>query len=77
MRAIILVNDRLEEAGIGGGLVAAVHDELLIEVPEGDAEQARDILERSMVDAFVDTFPGAQTNGLAVAKIGRTWAEVK
>ncbi len=77
MRAIILVNDRLEEAGIGGGLVAAVHDELLIEVPEGDAERARDILERSMVDAFVDTFPGAQTNGLAVAKIGRTWADVK
>ena len=77
MRAIILVNDRLEEAGIGGGLVAAVHDELLIEVPEGDAERARDILERSMVDAFVDTFPGALTNGLAVAKIGRTWADVK
>ena len=76
MRAIILVNDRMEEAGIGGGLVAAVHDELLIEVPEGDAERARDILERSMVDAFVDTFPGAQTNGLAVA-IGRTWADVK
>ena len=77
MRAIILVNDHLEEAGIGGGLVAAVHDELLIEVPEGDPERARDILERSMVDAFVDTFPGAQTNGLAVAKIGRTWADVK
>jgi DNA polymerase-1 len=77
MRAIILVNHRLQKSGIAGGLVAAVHDELLIEVAEGDAERAREILERSMVDAFVDTFPEAQTNGLAVARIGRTWADVK
>ena len=77
MRAIILVNDRLGEAGIEGGLIAAVHDELLIEVTAGDSERAREILERSMEHAFVDTFPGALTNGLAVAKIGRTWADVK
>ena len=77
MRAIILVNDRLGEAGIGGGLVAAVHDELLIEVTEDDAQRAREILERSMEQAFTDTFPGALTNGLAVAKIGRTWADAK
>jgi DNA polymerase-1 len=77
LRAITWTYTQLKQAGIRGGLVACVHDELLLEVDEADAERARDILQRTMIDAFVATFAGAPTNGVAAAKIGLSWAEVK
>jgi DNA polymerase I-like protein with 3'-5' exonuclease and polymerase domains len=60
----------LKARGIRGGLVACVHDELLLEVHEDDAEAARDLLKATMIDAFTETFP-APVNGVAAAKIGR------
>jgi len=77
LRAVTLEHRRFTEAGVCGGLIASVHDELLAEVSETDAEAARDILRRAMIDAFVTTFPGAPTRGVAEARIGRTWAETK
>jgi DNA polymerase-1 len=77
LRALTLTHRRLKLAGIRGGIIASIHDELLLEVAEGDAEPARLILEESMLAAFSETFPGAPANGVAAAKIGRSWAEVK
>ncbi len=77
LRAIRLAHRRLTEANIRGGLIATVHDELLAEVVEADAERARDIIQQAMIDAFATTFPGAPLARVAEAKIGRTWAEVK
>jgi DNA polymerase-1 len=77
LRAIALVDAHFAQAGIRGGLVASVHDELLCEVVEADAEKAREILEQAMIDAFVATFPGAPTTNVATAKIGRSWADTK
>ena len=77
MRAITWTYARLKAARIRGGLVACMHDELLLEVVEEDAETARQILEQTMTDAFTETFPGAPASGVATAKIGRNWAEVK
>jgi DNA polymerase-1 len=77
MQAMTLLHARLQWARVRGGLVACVHDELLLEVHEDDAETARRILEQTMTDAFAATFPGAPMNGVATAKIGRTWAEAK
>jgi DNA polymerase-1 len=77
LRAISLVHRRFSEAGLRGGLVATVHDELLCEAHEDDAERARELLEQAMLGAFVQTFPGAPTTNVATAKIGRTWAEAK
>jgi DNA polymerase I len=77
LRVITVVHRRYIAAGIRGGLVATVHDELLAEVVEPDAEQARDILQHTMVEAFETTFPGAPSNGVAEAEIGRTWADLK
>jgi DNA polymerase I-like protein with 3'-5' exonuclease and polymerase domains len=83
MRAMILVHVRLKQARIRGGLVVCVHDELVLEVHEDDAEAARAILEEAMIDAFDETFPktesrqAAPLNGVAKAKIGHNWAEVK
>jgi DNA polymerase-1 len=75
LRAIPLVFRRLR--GINGGMVACVHDELLLEVAEADAETARGILEASMIEAFEATFPGAPLNKVVEVKVGKTWKEVK
>ena len=65
---------RLGRIWLAGGLVAVVHDELILEVLEDDAERARVILETAMTRAFVETFLGAPTKGVASASIGRSWA---
>ena len=77
LRALALVHRRFTAAGIRGGLVASVHDELLAEVVEDDAERARALLENAMVTAFETTFPGAPTTGVATARLGHTWLDVK
>jgi DNA polymerase-1 len=71
MRAIALVH-----AELPGVLVAMVHDELLAEVLEGDADAAVETLKACLTRAFVETFPGAPTLGLVDAHVGASWAEV-
>jgi DNA polymerase I-like protein with 3'-5' exonuclease and polymerase domains len=77
LRGIALTHNRLIRAKLDATLVATVHDELLIEAREDQAEVARDILHRSMVDAFELTFPGAPTRNVAKVTIGHFWAELK
>jgi DNA polymerase-1 len=73
--AIRLVHERLQ--GLDAGLVVTIHDELLVEASERDAEQAHAILEDTMVEAFVRTFPGAPYHSVAQAAIGADWYAVK
>ena len=54
-----------------------MHDELLIEADERDADKARAILEGAMVEAFEVTFPGAPTSGVISCGVGVNWLEVK
>jgi DNA polymerase I-like protein with 3'-5' exonuclease and polymerase domains len=54
-----------------------VHDELLAEVPEAEAERTADTLKSCLHRAFVETFPGAPTLGLVAAHAGATWADLK
>jgi DNA polymerase I-like protein with 3'-5' exonuclease and polymerase domains len=77
LRAIAYIHALLQQYEIRGGVIACVHDELLLEVHEDHAEIAKDLLEMAMIDAFTDTFPDAPVNGVAIAKIGRNWAAVK
>jgi DNA polymerase-1 len=77
LRAVAQIDTCLVEGRIRGGLIACVHDELLLEVDENDAEIARALLEDVMTDAFATTFPGAPTKGVAEAVIGPNWAEAK
>jgi DNA polymerase-1 len=77
LRAMMLVHHRFITANIRGGLIASVHDELLAEAVEDDAERARILLQDAMIEAFMVTFPGAPTTGVAKAAIGRTWFDVK
>ena len=77
MLALAYVDDRLFEAGIDGGPVAWLHDEIVLEVREDQAERAAAILKQSMIDGFAETFPGAPLNGLVEPHIGLSWGEAK
>jgi hypothetical protein len=81
MLALTAIDQMLFDAGIDGGPIAWVHDEILLEVPAGDAERAAKLLERAMVHAFEETFPGSREmgllNGLVDIHIGSNWAEAK
>jgi DNA polymerase-1 len=77
MLALEAIDRLLFEHGIDGGPILWMHDEIVLEVPEADAERAKELLERAMTEAFATTFPGAPLQGLVEARIGDTWAEVK
>jgi DNA polymerase I-like protein with 3'-5' exonuclease and polymerase domains len=70
MLALAYVDDRMFEAGIEGGPVAWLHDEIVLEVAGESAEQAAELLKRAMIDAFAETFSGAPVNGLVEPHIG-------
>ena len=59
MLALARIDADLSAAGIDGGPVAWLRDEIVAEVPEVDAEEARRLLVAAMTDAFAETFPGA------------------
>jgi DNA polymerase-1 len=75
LRALPLVDQRL--AGLDAGLVGCVHDELLVEAAEKDAETGARILKDTMIEAFEATCPGAPTRNLVEVGIGRTWRDAK
>ena len=78
MLALAYVDDRLYDAGIEGGSVAWLHDEIVVEVARADhAERAAAILKQAMVDGFAETFPGAPLEGLVEPHVRKSWAEAK
>jgi DNA polymerase I-like protein with 3'-5' exonuclease and polymerase domains len=77
LRALRLAYDRLRALKIRGGLVACIHDELLLEVHADDAEPAKEALRQVMTEAFVATFPGAPIANLVAVECSRSWADAK
>jgi DNA polymerase I len=77
MRALAYVDERLFEAGVDGGPVAWLHDEIVMEVAAEDADRAAELLKGAMIDSFSETFPHAPLNGLVEPHIGLSWGEAK
>jgi DNA polymerase I-like protein with 3'-5' exonuclease and polymerase domains len=77
MLALLKVDAALRAAGIDGGVVLFVHDEIVLEVGLDQAEQARAILTACMTQAFAETFPGAPLNGVVSTGVGRSWGGAK
>ncbi|MCL2568905.1 MAG: DNA polymerase I [Oscillospiraceae bacterium] len=70
--AMIRVHRRLEAEGLEAKLVLQVHDELIVECPEGEATQVAALLESEMADVITLTVP------LTVeAHSGQTWYDAK
>jgi DNA polymerase I-like protein with 3'-5' exonuclease and polymerase domains len=69
-RALVLLWERRDQCP-GAEVVLAVHDEIVIEVPESDAERARGWVERGMIDAMAPLIAPVPVE--VEAKVGRTW----
>ena len=68
--AMIRVDSRLRSEGLEAKLVLQVHDELIVECPEGEAEQVKALLQEEMEGVAALSVPL-----IADAKAGRTWAQ--
>lgn len=70
--AMVNVHNALENEGLEGRLILQVHDELIVECPENEAERVKDLLVREMENVVHYDVP------LTVdAHIGKSWAEAK
>ena len=68
--AMVRVAHRLKAEGLQGRLILQVHDELIAECPEEEAEHVRELLRDEMEHTAALSVPLT-----ADAKIGRSWAE--
>jgi DNA polymerase-1 len=73
--ALTWIDAVLMEAGIAGGPVLFVHDEIVLEAPEADAERAGSMLVDCMTRAFASTFPNAPLCGLVEVQIRDAWGK--
>ena len=69
-RAMVRIPTALARAGLGARMLLQVHDELLFEVPEAEAEETAAVVRRIMEGAAHIDVPL-----IAEAGTGRTWAE--
>jgi DNA polymerase-1 len=70
-KAMVDLHGELRRQGLGARLVLQIHDELLLEVSEAEAERVRSLVQRVMEEALALDVP------LVVqARLGRNWAEV-
>ena len=70
--AMVRVYDRLKAENMRARLILQVHDELIVEAPEDEAEKAAAILREEMENAVSLSVPLT-----ADAHIGRTWYDAK
>ena len=68
--AMVHVHRRMRAEGLESRLILQVHDELIAECPEHEAERVKALLEEEMSGAAKLSVPLT-----ANAKIGRSWAE--
>ena len=70
--SMLKVDEALKESGYDANIVLQIHDELLIEVKEDEAEKVSKLVEKTMKEAVSLKVP------LEVdAHIGKTWLEAK
>jgi DNA polymerase-1 len=70
-RAMIDLHRELGERKLRSRLILQIHDELLLEAPEAEAEEAKALVTRVMEGALALDVPL-----VADARLGRSWAEV-
>ena len=62
--------------GLDACPVLFVHDEIVLEVAESEADEAGRRLAGVMTEAFIELFPkGARMVNLVDIKIGKTWGD--
>jgi len=71
--AMCIFRDRARKEGLEAGIVAVIHDELIVEVEHKQAEACRDVLVASMIDGMTWLVPGVKFE--VEAQIALSWAE--
>jgi DNA polymerase I len=70
--AMVNLQREIDRRGLKSRLILQVHDDLLLEAPEGEVEQARNLLKEIMSGAMQLSVP------LKVdVKVGRNWGEME
>jgi DNA polymerase-1 len=67
----------LQRHRIRGGMCASIHDEILAEVVEADADRVAELLRTAMLEAFTRTFEGAPTTNVVSVKRGYSWGDLE
>ena len=70
--AMIQVSSKLKEEGLSARLVLQIHDELIVDTPEGEADRVAKIMQKCMEDVVALKVPL-----LAEAKTGKSWYDTK
>ncbi len=70
--AMVRVYRRLKEAGLRAKLILQVHDELIVEAPQAEAQQAAQIVSREMENACA-----LKVRLKSDANVGKTWYDAK
>lgn len=69
--AMIRIHDRLKESQLQSKLVLQVHDELMFDVPKGEVEEMKILVQEEMVNAL----PGLKVPILVEVGTGKNWLE--
>ncbi len=69
--AMIRVHERIESGEIDADMLLQIHDELILEADEGNAEDVARLVEETMADVMELNVPL-----LVDAKVGRNWGEI-
>jgi DNA polymerase-1 len=70
--AMLKVHDRLQREGLEAQVILQVHDELLLEVPEKEIEQARELVKQEMESVYELSVPL-----IVEVHEGKNWMEAK
>lgn len=70
--AMIRVDERLRKENLSARLILQVHDELIVEAPEGESERVKALLQEEMENAVSLSVPLT-----ADAGVGKTWYDAK
>ncbi len=70
--AMLKVSERLKKEGFRAKLILQVHDELIVEAPENEAEEVKKLLTEEMENVVKLDLPL-----VAEASLGKTWYEAK
>lgn len=69
--AMIRISDRMEKSGLSGKMLLQIHDEIILEVPDDEADQTCDILHQEMVKAADLKVPLQVT-----VETGKSWGDM-
>lgn len=75
---IALTKVRYALRGTSGRLLATVHDEIVLECLPKDTEKVKTLVEKAMVDAYLEILPSGRTvKNLVEPSSGPNWAKAK